>query len=539
MNRTRTINIAIAAAVLLGGSLTVSAQPEADAGRDEGRLGTVSFSTSCTAEAQPQFDRAVALLHSFWFAVAIDGFNDVLEIDPSCAMAYWGIANAHWGNPLGSGRQPQALQAGLEAVTKAQALGAKTERERDYVAAIERLYKNYEQSDDRARSMAYEAAMERLVQTYPDDSEAAIFYGMALNGTADLNDKTYANQLKAAAILERAFAEQPNHPGIAHYLIHSYDVPALADRAVHAARRYAASAPAAPHALHMPSHTFTRLGYWQESIETNRKSADAALLAGSPPEALHAMDYMIYGYLQTGQDRAAKEVVDRMNEIGGSVDPQSGYGVAGFYAMAAIAARYSLERGDWAAAAVLETRRTRTPFVDAILYFARAMGAVRNGDSESARADVAQLVRARDALGGNSYWATQVDIQRQMAEAWISLADGNPDQAIAMMHQAAEAEDQTEKSAISPGPVAPARELLGEMLLETDRPAEALDAFQATTKKEPSRFRGLYGAARAAELVGNRDLASTYYRQLLEVAARADADGRDELARARVFLSGN
>ena len=539
MNSFRSLCPALALVALV--SLPVSAQDDhaQHMGSDESTLGTVHFETTCSEAAQPRFNRAIALLHSFWFAVAIDAFNEVLEIDPSCAMAEWGIANAHWGNPLGSGRQPQMLVNGWNASQRAKAIGAKSERERDYIAAIETLYADHENTADRSRGIAYEDAMAALVAKYPDDSEAAIFYAMALNGTADLNDKTYAKQLKAAGILEAEFAEQPNHPGIAHYIIHSYDVPALAERAVDAARSYAAIAPAAPHALHMPSHTFTRLGYWQESIDTNIKSAAASVAAGSPPEALHAMDYMVYGYLQTGQDRAAREVVDRMNEIRAGVDAGSGYGVAGFYAVAAIQARYTLERADWAAAAGLDELRTRTPFIDAIVYFARAMGAARNGDPAAAREDVARLERARDALGGNSYWATQVDIQRETAAAWIAFAEGNVDDALATMRRAADREDQTEKSAISPGPVAPARELLGQMLLEAGRPEAALEAFEATTVKEPGRFRGLYGAARAAELSGNRELAARYYTSLLEVTERADAGSRPELAEARAFLTGN
>ena len=343
----------------------------------------------------------------------------------------------------------------------------------------------------------------------------------------------------AGEILETAFEGQPDHPGIAHYLIHSYDTPALADRAIEAARRYAAIAPAAPHALHMPSHTFTRLGFWQESIDTNLKSADAALADDSAPEALHALDYMIYGYLQTGQDAAAKGVIDRVNALRATIDPKSGYGLAGFYAVAAIQARYMLERGDWAGAATLEVLRTPTPFVDAIGYFARAIGAARQGDQNSAQGDIAQLVRARDALGGNSYWATKVDIQREAAEAWANFAEGNTDVALTMMRNAADREDLTEKSGISPGPIAPARELLGQMLLEAGRHDAALEAFEVTTTEEPGRFRGIYGAARAAELGGKTALANQYYSALLEVAAKADEDGRPELSEARAFVASN
>ena len=508
-------------------------QPMSDA--DRAQLGTVQFPTSCSEDAQPVFNRAVALLHSFWFPAAIEAFQEVLTVDPTCGMAEWGIANATWGNPLGTGRRPEAMESGWQASQRAKTVGAKTERERDYIAAIEHLYAGYKESDDRTRALGYEAAMEALVAKYPDDSEAAIFYAMALNGTADLADKTYARQLKAAAILERELAKQPNHPGIAHYIIHSYDVPALANRALDAALAYAEIAPAAPHALHMPSHTFTRLGYWQNSIDTNIRSAEESLKANSPAEALHAMDYMAYAYLQTGQDAAAADVVSRMTAIGGQVDARGGYGPAGFFAMAAIDARYALERGDWARAASLTARRT-VPFVDAISYFARAIGAAQTGDLTAAKADLAMLEKAHDAVAKDSYWAEQIEIQRMAAAAWIAKAEGDADAAVALMRAAADAEDLTEKSAISPGPIAPARELLGFLLLDLNRHAEALVAFETTTVKEPGRFRGIYGAGLAAELAGDRDKAATFYRQLLGICEHADADARTELTHAREFV---
>ena len=506
---------------------------EAMSAADRDQLGTVDFAVSCSAEAKPIFNRAIATLHSFWFQVAIEAFQEVLEADPECGMAEWGIANASWGNPLGTARRPEALQAGWDAAQRAKALGAKTQRERDYIAAIERLYIDHANTDDGSRARAYVAAMEQLVASHPDDAEAAIFYAMALTATADPNDKTYAQQLKAAKILERELTKQPDHPGIAHYIIHSYDLPPLASRGLDAAMAYAKIAPAAPHALHMPSHTFTRLGYWQESIDTNIRSAAAALEDNAPSEALHAMDYMVYGYLQTGQDAAAADVLRRMREVGGQSNPRGGYGPAGFYAMAAIDARYALERGDWNAAASLSTRRT-VPFVDAISYFARAVGAARAGDTESARKDLQMLGQARDALAKGSYWAQQIETQHMAAEAWIELADGRADRALELMRAATDAEDKTEKSGISPGPIAPARELLGDMLMELDRPADALVAYEATVLREPGRFRGIYGAGRAAELAGDADKARRYYSELIEICERADA--RPELDHARRFV---
>jgi tetratricopeptide (TPR) repeat protein len=382
--------------------------------------------------------------------------------------------------------------------------------------------------------------MENLARKYPEDPEARIFYAMALNGAADLMDKSYAKLFKAAEILEREYTAQPDHPGIAHYIIHTYDVPPLAARALPAARSYAKIAPAAPHALHMPSHTFTRLGYWNDSIETNIRSAVEAARAKSPGEVLHAYDYMVYAYLQTGQDRAAKETLDRAVEVGRQAESTtSGYGPAGVYALAAIPARYALERGDWRAAAALEVRRTPTPFVDAISIYARALGGARAGDAAAARPDLKLLAAAGQAMARDGYWSQIVEVQRRAAEAWILLAEGKSAEALTLMRSAADLEDTTEKAAISPGPIAPARELLGEMLLELKNPKDARTAFEATVAKEPNRFRGVYGAARAAELTGDRAKAIQYYRQLLAIAPNADAGARPEIAYARAFVGNN
>lgn len=503
---------------------------------EAGALGTVHFATSCSETAQPEINRSVALLHSFWFRAAIESFEGVLTIDPKCAIAEWGIAMAHWGNPLLSKRRKDLLSHGADAVERARAIGAGSQRERDYIDAVAELYRDYQNTDDRSRAEVFENKMEALASAYPDDPEAAIFYAMALNGTADPKDKTYAQQLRAAAILEREFETQGNHPGIAHYLIHTYDVPSLAKRALAAARAYAGIAPAAPHALHMPSHTFTRLGHWQESIDTNARSADAALHAGAPAEALHALDYMAYAYLQTGRDAAAKEVVDRAAGIEPAVDWQGPYAVAAAYALAAIPARYALERGDWAAAAALEPRDDPAAFTNAIILFARGLGAARNGDPEGARAEASALAAARDQLPESSYWAEQVEIQRMGVEAWAAYASGDTERALDTMRAAADKEDATEKSGVSPGPIAPARELLGEMLLALDRPSDGLRAFEATITEEPGRFRGLYGGAQAAASKGDGEAARVYYTQLVDLCSEAGAPVRPELAVARGSL---
>src|SRR2546426_765640 len=367
------------------------------------KLGTVRFATSCSAEAQPSFGRAMALLHSFEFAKAIEGFSAALKADPSCAIAEWGIAMSRWSNPFAIGIRPAAqLQTGLEAVARAKAIGAKTERERAYIAAVSRLYTDFEKIDQRSRVLAYRDAMAILAATYPNDIEASIFYALALTASEEPNDKTYASRLKAGAILEKLLPDHPDHPGLAHYIIHSYDVPALAPQALDAARRYAKIAPSAPHALHMPSHTFTRVGYWQDSIDTNIASAAAARRDGLTAEELHASDYQVYAYLQTAQDAAAKRVLDSLTEINARFNPNAIGGAApgsgGVFAMAAIPARYALERRAWAEAAKLEPHSTRLPYADALTYFARALGAAHTGDLASARSAIDALQQIRDRL---------------------------------------------------------------------------------------------------------------------------------------------
>ena len=513
-----------------------------DHGGPTGPLGTVHFSTSCNRAVAQDFDHAIALLHSFWYSAAIEAFTGVLKNDPGCAMAHWGIAMSWWGNPFAGFRTPQALVTGLTEVENGKAAGAKTERERGYLAAVEVLYKDAATIPLRTRTLEYEKQMAALSTKYPDDSEARIFYALALGQTALPTDKTYANQLKAAGILEREFARQPDHPGLAHYIIHSYDAPALAPRALDAARRYAKIAPAAPHALHMPSHTFTRVGAWQESIDTNIASAAAARRDNATSEELHAMDYMVYAYLQTAQDNAAKKSVDEIAAIGSRIQMNAAGAAApppaGYYAWAAMPARYTLERNAWKEAAALTPRETTFPYADAITHFARALGAARAGNPAAAAQDVAKLVTLRDALqkANDTYWTGQVDIQRRIASAWIALAEGRQNEALSSLREAADLEDLTEKSPVSPGPIKPARELLGEMLMELKRPAEALKEFEATMAKEPNRFRGVYGAARAAEDAGDHRKARTYSAKLIEISARADKPGRPELHEAQMLL---
>jgi hypothetical protein len=499
------------------------------------QIGTVNFATSCSPAVQPQFSRAMALLHSFWANDAIKTFNAVLEQDPACAIAYWGIAMSHQQNPL-TAQQPlsKSAQAALAGLDKAKEIGAKTQRERDYIAAIDLIYRDAEKVDFRTRRLSYEKAMQALMQRYPDDTEAQIFYALALNMTAPPTDKTYANQLKAAAILERIVEKQPNHPGVAHYIVHSYDYPALAERGLSAARLYARIAPNHPHALHMPSHIFTRLGMWQDSIENNRRSVAAARAEGNGQEQAHAMDYLVHAHLQLGQDAEAKRVLDEIASIKG-INPAIFIGPHGTTAMQA---RYVVERRAWQEAAALQPQPSQFPFTEAIAHFARGLGLARTGDVAGAEKEVSELVARQDALErqNNTFWANQVDIQRQTVMAWISWARGSRDGALKTMRAAADLEDSMEKHIVTPSPVVPARELLGEMLIAANQPQEALKAFEASSQREPNRLRGLYGAAQAAVLAGDREKARSYYAKLVALTQNGDGAKR-ELQQAKAYLA--
>lgn len=533
-----------AAATLLLLAHVSAGQEHEHASAPSEQLGTVSFATSCSAAAQTQFNRAVALLHSFEFARASEAFKATATTDPSCGMAYWGLALGAWNNPFAAGQKaPALIRRGQDAIEQANRVGARTDRERAYIAAVAELYRDVEHRGQDARVLAYRDAMEALASRHPDDMEASIFYALALAQADPPTDKTYAGLLKAGAILETLFVTHPDHPGLAHYIIHSYDVPPLAARALDAARRYARIAPSAPHALHMPSHTFTRLGYWQESIEANVASAAAARRDGATAEELHATDYQIYAYLQTGQDGAAKRLLDALPEIRARFDPEAvgsaAPGMAGVFALAAIPARWALERRDWGEAARLEPHASRFPQAEAMTYFARGLGAARLGDTAAARSaiDALRQIRERLAAAGESYWAGQVEIEQREAEAWLAFAEGRTAEAVSGMREAAELEDQTEKNAVMPGPLEPARELLGELLLEAREPPAALREFEATLQKEPNRFRALSGAAVAASQAGDRTKATQYYARLLGICEHGDNPGRAELAEARRFAS--
>jgi tetratricopeptide (TPR) repeat protein len=511
------------------------------------KLGVVHFATSCSGGAQKDFNRAVALLHSFQFSRAIEGFNAVLKTDAACGIAYWGIALSQWSNPFATGmKDTSQLQAGRATMERAKALGAKTEREQAYIASVAKLYANFENTTQRARVIAYRNAMEDLAAKYPDDNEAQIFYALALAASEDPADKTYAGRLKAGAILEKLFAQDPGHPGLAHYIIHTYDVPSLAPRALPAARRYSEIAPDAPHALHMPSHTFTRTGYWQDSIDSNVAAATAAKSEHQTAEELHASDYEIYAYLQTAQDEAARRLLDSLPEIASRFDPKvviggAGSPAVGYFALAAIPARYALERQDWKEAAQLTVRETPFPYTDAMTWFARGLGAARLGNTPVTHESMAALARIKKQLekAGENYWARQVQIQEVEVGAWAMLAEGNKAEALRRMKSAVELEDGTEKSAVTPGPLAPARELLGVMLLEVKASSQALGQFEATLVKEPGRFRALYGAALAARASENHEASLKYFRQLIKVSEHGDKPGRAEIREANRVISQN
>ncbi|TFH73729.1 hypothetical protein E3V39_11130 [Gammaproteobacteria bacterium LSUCC0112] len=499
----------------------------------------VSFATSCSPATSENFNRGVALVHSFWFAEAINAFNAVLAEDANCAIAHWGIALSHWGNPFAGQRNAAQLARGQATVESALSTGSPNEREKAYIQAVAELFSNTEPGTQGARTVAYENAMAAVVEQYPDDMEAKIFYALAVNQTASPNDKSYAQQLKAAGILEPLFMTHPDHPGLAHYIIHAYDHPPLAERALEAARRYASLAPDAPHALHMPSHTFTRVGMWQESVDTNLRSAQIARESSTAGEELHALDYQVYAYLQMAQDQKALEVVQRAQTLIEQVDITAvGATQAGAFAIAAIPARYALERGDYAAAAQLDIiPADSTPHTQAITHFARALGAARVGQLDAAAQDITMLAELRERARArqDAYWTEQINIQHQAASAWLAFATGNREEGISMMIVAADLEDATDKAAVSPGPIAPARELLGMMLLEADLPAEALTALELTLAKEPNRFQTLSAAAHAADAAGDATKARQYYQQLLTVAATADSN-RPALHEARAHM---
>src|SRR5438094_1218682 len=496
------------------------------------QLGKVHFPVSCSPAAQEQFERGVAMLHSYWFTEGSKTFEAILREEPSCVMAYWGLAVNLLGNSLVGPPSAKDAQKAWEVLDKAKG-EAKTERERDWIEALSAYYRDHDKVSVDDRLLAYTKAMEKMTQRYPDDFEAWTYYALTLQASAPKTDKSYANQLKAAGILEKLYKQNPQHPGVSHYLIHAYDYPPLADKGIAAARRYAGIAPAAPHARHMPSHIYSMVGLWEESIASNR----SALQVQS--DYYHATDFTVYAHLQLAQDAKAKALVDEIYKVGRDdlLQKDNLSGLSAYTALAIIPARYTLERADWKGAAALEAVPTKRPVADSLIRFARGLGMARSGDVAGAKQEIESLQNIRKALekAKDSYWAARSEEQISAVSAWIALAEGSPDQAVKFMRSAADREDASVKHVSMENRFYPMRELLAELLLEIGQAAPALREFEAALKENPNRYRGLYGAARAAEASGDRQNAAAYFAKLVALSKNADGT-RPELARATAFL---
>ena len=548
MKYTRIVSVWLLS-VFLGAGVTAACAHEDDAAPQNApgeKLGEVTFPVSCNAAAQKEFNRAMALFHSFWFDPAKKSFVRVLELDPQCAMAQWGIAFMSMGNPFAWPANPNAMKAAAAALAEAQRIGTSSEREREYIAALGVFLKDSDSIDHRPRVVAFEKAMEGLARRHVQDIEAQILYALVLDATALPTDKTFANQLKAASILEPLFGKFPNHPGVPHYLIHTYDYAELTHKGLPAARVYAGIAPSVPHALHMPSHIFSRVGLWEEMVEGNRASYRAAMgelsektLGIGAYDALHAMDYMVFGHLQQAQDQAAQQIAAEVAAIR-KVNVEN---FPAAYAFAAIPSRIALEHRDWARAAALELSPpdlawNKFPQAEAILVFARGLGATRTGDINAARRDLQRLQALKDAMSAAKigYWAGQADFQIKTVSAWIAFAENHHEEALQSMRAAAEAEEASDKHPVTPGNIVPSRELLAEMLMLSGQPAQALSEYERSLKRDANRYRSVSGAARAAEASGDSSAARGYYEKLQSLTANHDTE-RPELARAREFLA--
>ena len=493
-------------------------------------LGNVSFATSCDPKVQALFERGVAMLHSYWFGYAGKTFGTILQQDPQCAMAHCGVALDLMGNILGTPPSLKNAQAGWEAIEKGRALGAKTERERDWIAAAATYYRDYATVSADARLLAYTKAMEKLVQRYPQDFEAQVFYALTLQASAPKTDMTYANQLKSAAILDKLYQQNPQHPGVSHFLIHAFDYPPLAEKGIPAARRYAGIAPAVPHARHMPSHIYSMVGMWEDSIAANAKALEIQ------SDYRHASDFTVYAHLQLAQDAKAKAAMDKTFNTPDRGDRPVGAG--NFTAMAAMPARYMLERADWKGAAALEVRPSKYPMADSLTHFSRGLGMARSGDLAGAKreVDAIKVLRAVLEKAGDRYWADRSDEQMLAISAWIAYAEGAGEQALKFMRAAADGENASVKHIIMENRLYPLRELYAEMLMAMGQAGPALREYEAALAENPNRFRGLYGAARAAEAGGERRKAADYYTKLVALTKNADS-ARPELAQAKAYVA--
>jgi tetratricopeptide (TPR) repeat protein len=506
---------------------TLSVSSSATAQHHE--LGKVSFPTSCSAAVQADFETGVAMLHSYWFNYAGKQFRAVLEKDPGCAMAYWGVALDLLGNTLSSPPSAQNARAAWDLLEKARGVEVKTDRERLWLDAIRAYFRNHDTVPVERRLTAYNDAMRQLAERFPEDFEAQVYYALTLQASAPKSDMTYGNQYKSAAMLERLYTQQPQHPGITHYLIHAYDFAPFADQGIPAARRYASIAPAVPHARHMPAHIYSMVGMWQDSITSNLSALEIQ------PDYYHAADFTVYAHLQLGQDAAARKMIEKA-----LATPERGdrpTGLANYTAKASMPARYVLERADWKAAAALPITPTEHPMADSLTHFTRGLGLARLGDRAAATREIDAMQRLRAAMekSGDSYWADRTQEQILAVSAWVALSEGATDRAAAVMRQAADGEDASIKHVAMENRLYPMRELLADLLLEAGRAKDAAAEYARALKQTPNRYRGLFGAARAAEAIGDATAARAYYARVIELSQHADSV-RPELQRARKYL---
>jgi len=514
-------------ASLMASALTGSAYAQTDE-----KLGKVHFPTSCDPTVQAEFERAVAMLHSYWFIYARKTFEGILQKDPNCAMAYWGIAMDLLGNSLATTPSRVEAQAAWEALEKARAVGAKSQPERDWIEALSAYYRDYDKVPVDVRLLAYNRAMEQMVQRYPEDYEAGVIYALTLQASASKADTTYANQLKSAAILEKLHEQNPQHPGVSHFIIHAYDFAPLAERGIPAARRYAGIAPAVPHARHMPSHIYSMVGLWEDSIASNAAALEIQ------PDYFHASDFTVYAHLQLAQDAKAKAMIERSLATADRGDRPINF--VNFTAKAAMAARYPLERADWAGAAALPLPSSQYPQANSLARFARGLGMARSGDLGGAKQEIEAIKELRAALekANQSYWADRSEEQMLALAGWVALREGNAEEARKLMRAAADREDGSVKHVAMENRLYPMRELLADLLLEAGQPAAALMEYETALKASPNRFRGFLGAANAAEKAGDRQKAAAYFKTLLELSKTADTE-RPEIGVAKAFLLAN
>jgi tetratricopeptide (TPR) repeat protein len=514
---------------ILASVMTVAATCSAFAEQSEG-LGKLSFPTSCDPKVQAEFERGVAMIHSYWFLIARRTFEGVLQQDPSCAIAYWGIALDLLNNVFVAPPSRADAEAAWAALEKAREIGAKTQRERDWIEALSAYYRDYDKTPVNVRLAAYNKAMEQLTQRYPDDYEAQVFYALTLQASASPADTTYANQLKSAAILQKLYEQNPQHPGVTHFMIHAYDFAPIAEKGIPAARRYAEIAPAVPHARHMPSHIYSMVGMWEESIASNGSAL------AIQPDYYHAADFAVYAHLQLAQDGKAKALTEKSVAAADRGDRPIVF--ANFTAKNAMPARYVLERADWAGAAALPLKPSQYPQADSLTRFTRGLGMARSGDLDGAKGEIEAIKALRSTLEKSnlSYWADRSEEQILTISAWIGLKEGAREQALKFMRAAADGEDGSIKNVAMENRLYPFRELLGELLLEMGQPVEALKEFETALKQTPNRYRALLGMARAASGAGDRQKAAEYYGKLVELAKSADNE-RAETREAKAFLA--